>query len=112
MARPRRLTDQCFIVAAEATGDHIGPDLRAKGMLFPGQANILETEVTTATRVAVFMFDAWRRSSARVMSGAGSKDSSTRRTTVPSGAGGRGRPPGFYGAQTAVCHTQGAAPTS
>ena len=26
-------------------------------MLFPGQANILETEVTTATRVAEFMFD-------------------------------------------------------
>ena len=33
------------------------PDLRAKGMLFPSQANILETEVTTATRVAEFMFD-------------------------------------------------------
>ena len=32
-------------------------DLRAKGMLFPSQANILETEVTTATRVAEFMFD-------------------------------------------------------
>ena len=26
-------------------------------MLFPSQANILETEVTTATRVAEFMFD-------------------------------------------------------
>ena len=26
-------------------------------MLFPGQANILETEVTTATRVAEYMFD-------------------------------------------------------
>ena len=48
---------QCFIVAAEATADQIGPDLRAKGMLFPGQANILETEVTTATRVAEFMFE-------------------------------------------------------
>ena len=57
VARPRRLTDECFIVAAEATADQIGPDLRAKGMLFPGQANILETEVTTATRVAEFMFD-------------------------------------------------------
>ena len=57
VARPRRITDQCFIVAAEATADQIGPDLRAKGMLFPGQANILETEVTTATRVAEFMFE-------------------------------------------------------
>ncbi len=57
VARPRRLIDACFIAAAEASADQIGPDLRAKGMLFPGQANILETEVTTATRVAEFMFD-------------------------------------------------------
>ena len=56
-ARPRRLTDACFIAAAEASADQVGPDLRAKGMLFPSQANILETEVTTATRVAEFMFD-------------------------------------------------------
>jgi malate dehydrogenase (oxaloacetate-decarboxylating)(NADP+) len=56
-ARPRRLTDACFIAAAEASADQIGPDLRARGMLFPGQADILETEVTTATRVAEFMFD-------------------------------------------------------
>jgi malate dehydrogenase (oxaloacetate-decarboxylating)(NADP+) len=56
-ARPRRITDQCFIVAAEASADQVGPDLRTKGMLFPSQADILETEVTTATRVADFMFD-------------------------------------------------------
>jgi len=56
-ARPRRITDECFIVAARASADQIGPDLRAKGMLFPGQDNILETETTTATRVAEFMFD-------------------------------------------------------
>jgi malate dehydrogenase (oxaloacetate-decarboxylating)(NADP+) len=57
VARPRRLTDACFIAAAEASADQIGPALRARGMLFPGQADILETEVTTATRVAEFMFD-------------------------------------------------------
>ena len=57
VARPRRITDACFIAAAEATADQIGPDLRAHGMLFPSQASILETEVTTATRVAEFMFD-------------------------------------------------------
>jgi malate dehydrogenase (oxaloacetate-decarboxylating)(NADP+) len=44
-------------VAAQAAADQVGPDLRAKGMLFPGQANILEMEVTTATRVAEFMFE-------------------------------------------------------
>jgi malate dehydrogenase (oxaloacetate-decarboxylating)(NADP+) len=57
VTRPRRLTDVCFIVAAEATAEQVGPDLRMKGMLFPSQANILETEVTTAARVAEFMFD-------------------------------------------------------
>ena len=56
-ARPRRLTDECFIVAAQASADQVGPDLRAKGMLFPSQVGILETEITTATRVAEFMFD-------------------------------------------------------
>ena len=57
VARPRRITDECFIVAAQATADQIGPDLRARGMLFPGQAEILETEITTANRVAEFMFE-------------------------------------------------------
>jgi malate dehydrogenase (oxaloacetate-decarboxylating)(NADP+) len=57
VARPRRLNDACFIAAAQASADQVGPDLRAKGMLFPGQAEILEMEVTTATRVAEFMFD-------------------------------------------------------
>jgi malate dehydrogenase (oxaloacetate-decarboxylating)(NADP+) len=57
VARPRRITDELFIVAAEASADQVGPILRHKGMLFPSQANILETEVTTATRVAEFMFD-------------------------------------------------------
>ena len=57
VARPKRITDECFIVAAQATADQVDPGLRARGMLFPSQANILETEVTTATRVAEFMFD-------------------------------------------------------
>jgi len=29
-ARPRRLTDACFIAAAQASADQVGPDLRAK----------------------------------------------------------------------------------
>jgi malate dehydrogenase (oxaloacetate-decarboxylating)(NADP+) len=57
VARPRRLTDACFIAAAEASADQVGPSLRVRGMLFPSQADILETEITTATRVAEFMFD-------------------------------------------------------
>jgi malate dehydrogenase (oxaloacetate-decarboxylating)(NADP+) len=57
VAKPRRITDECFIVAAQATADQVDSSLREKGMLFPSQANILEIEVTTATRVAEFMFD-------------------------------------------------------
>jgi len=53
----RRITDECFIVAAQASADQIGPDLRSKGMLFPGQDNILETEPQRQPRVAEFMFD-------------------------------------------------------
>jgi malate dehydrogenase (oxaloacetate-decarboxylating)(NADP+) len=56
-ARPRRITDECFIVAAQGSADQVGPGLRARGMLFPSQTNILEVEVTTAARVAEFMFD-------------------------------------------------------
>jgi malate dehydrogenase (oxaloacetate-decarboxylating)(NADP+) len=57
VARPRRITDACFVAAAEGSSDQVGLELRAKGMLFPGQADILEMEITTATRVAEFMFD-------------------------------------------------------
>jgi malate dehydrogenase (oxaloacetate-decarboxylating)(NADP+) len=56
VTKPRRLTDACFVAAAQASADQVGPDLRARGMLYPSQANILETEVTTATRVAEFIF--------------------------------------------------------
>src|SRR6202166_1422557 len=57
VARPQRITDKCFIVAAEASADPVGPDLRARGMLYPSQSEILETDVTTATRITEFMFD-------------------------------------------------------
>jgi tRNA(Ile)-lysidine synthetase-like protein len=57
VARPKRLTDECFVLAAQATADQVDPDLRAKGWLYPAQSNILQTEVTTATRVAEYMFE-------------------------------------------------------
>ena len=56
-ARPRRLTDACFIAAAQATADQVGPELKSRGMLYPSQQDILETEVTTAVRLAEFMFE-------------------------------------------------------
>jgi malate dehydrogenase (oxaloacetate-decarboxylating)(NADP+) len=57
-ARPTRLNDECFIVAAHATADQVGPSMQAKGMMFPSQDHILETEITTATRIVEYMFEA------------------------------------------------------
>jgi malate dehydrogenase (oxaloacetate-decarboxylating)(NADP+) len=35
----------------------VNEEERGRGMLFPSQAHILEVEITTAIRVAEFMFD-------------------------------------------------------
>ncbi len=55
--RPKRITDRMFIEAAKASADQVGQDDRDRGMLFPKQSNILETEITTAARLAEFIFD-------------------------------------------------------
>jgi malate dehydrogenase (oxaloacetate-decarboxylating)(NADP+) len=54
--RPKRLDDRTFIEAARASADQVSPSDRDKGMLFPPQHDILETEITTATRVAESIF--------------------------------------------------------
>ena len=55
--KPQRITDAMFIEAARASADQVGPESRHMGMLFPSQADILNTEITTAVRVAGFIFD-------------------------------------------------------
>ncbi len=55
--RPERITDEMFIAAARASADQVSQDDRDRGMLFPKQAQILEVEITTATRLAEFIFD-------------------------------------------------------
>lgn len=55
--KPRIITDRMFIEAARATADQVNKRGRDHGMLFPKQADILETEITTATRVAEHIFD-------------------------------------------------------
>ena len=55
--RPKRITDRMFIEAAKASADQVSQDDRDAGMLFPKQSHILEVEITTATRVAEFIFD-------------------------------------------------------
>ncbi len=55
--RAKRVTDEMFIEAARATADQLTDEQRARGMLFPPQSNVLETEVRTAERVASLAFD-------------------------------------------------------
>ncbi len=55
--RSKRVTDEMFIEAARATADQVTDDDRAKGMLFPPQSNVLDTEVRTAERVAAVAFE-------------------------------------------------------
>jgi malate dehydrogenase (oxaloacetate-decarboxylating)(NADP+) len=55
--RPNRIDDRMFIAAARGSADQVSQADRDKGMLFPPQDDILETEITTATRVAEHIFD-------------------------------------------------------
>jgi malate dehydrogenase (oxaloacetate-decarboxylating)(NADP+) len=52
-----RVTDEMFIAAARAVADQVAPDLLKRGLLYPLQSNILETEIQTAARVAKLVFD-------------------------------------------------------
>ena len=55
--RARRVPDELFITAAQAVADQVTKDELAAGILYPPQSNILQTEVTTALRVAEVIFD-------------------------------------------------------
>jgi malate dehydrogenase (oxaloacetate-decarboxylating)(NADP+) len=52
-----RVTDEMFIEAAAGVADQVAPELLRQGLLYPPQANILETEIQTAARVATLVFD-------------------------------------------------------
>jgi malate dehydrogenase (oxaloacetate-decarboxylating)(NADP+) len=56
-ARPKRLTDEIFIVAAQASADQVDDMQRSRGMLFPPQTDILRLEINTAARIVEFMFE-------------------------------------------------------
>jgi len=53
----KRVTDQMFIEAAKAVADQVPQKMLEKGALFPPQADILETSVATAARVAALVFE-------------------------------------------------------
>jgi malate dehydrogenase (oxaloacetate-decarboxylating)(NADP+) len=52
-----RVTDEMFIEAAVGVADQVSPELLTQGLLYPLQANILETEIQTAARVAKLVFE-------------------------------------------------------
>jgi malate dehydrogenase (oxaloacetate-decarboxylating)(NADP+) len=52
-----RVTDEMFVEAAAGVADQVEPKLLKQGLLYPLQANILETEIQTAARVAKLVFD-------------------------------------------------------
>ena len=52
-----RVTDEMFIEAAAGVADQVAPGLLKQGLLYPLQANILETEIQTAARVAKLVFE-------------------------------------------------------
>ncbi len=51
------VTDEMFIEAAAAVADQVPDALLKQGLLYPLPANILETEIKTAVRVAKLVFD-------------------------------------------------------
>ena len=53
----KRVSDDMFIEAAKAVSDQVPPELLEQGLLYPLQADILETEIKTAARVAKLVFD-------------------------------------------------------
>ncbi len=55
--KPKRIDDRMWIAAAQGSADQVDQAARDKGMLFPPQSDILETEITTAARVAEHIFD-------------------------------------------------------
>ena len=52
-----RITDKLFIEAAKAVADQVPADLLERGLLYPLQSNILETEIKTAAHVAGVIFE-------------------------------------------------------
>jgi malate dehydrogenase (oxaloacetate-decarboxylating)(NADP+) len=55
--RARLITDEMFIAAAQAVADQVSDEEIHSGLLYPPQSNILQTEITTAERVANVIFD-------------------------------------------------------
>jgi malate dehydrogenase (oxaloacetate-decarboxylating)(NADP+) len=51
------VTAEMFMEAAHAVADQVSPEQLNRGMLFPPQSNILETEIKRAIHVARMVFE-------------------------------------------------------
>ena len=54
---PDIITDERGIEAAKALADQVSPIFQERGRLFPPQSDILEVSITSATRIAEYIFD-------------------------------------------------------
>ncbi|WP_278367064.1 NAD-dependent malic enzyme [Acetobacter orientalis] len=54
---PDIITDEMVIEAAKALADQVSPIFQERGRLFPPQSDILEVSITSATRIAEYIFD-------------------------------------------------------
>ena len=55
--RPRHITDELIIESAYALADQVDLAAQERGRLFPPQSDILDVSITSATRIAEFIFD-------------------------------------------------------
>ena len=54
---PRHITDELIIESAHALADQVDLAAQERGRLFPPQSDILDVSITSATRLAEFIFD-------------------------------------------------------
>jgi malate dehydrogenase (oxaloacetate-decarboxylating)(NADP+) len=57
LTRPKRVTDEMFIAAAQALAEQVSSQEREKGLLFPPQRDVFNVEIRTAMKVARMIFD-------------------------------------------------------
>jgi malate dehydrogenase (oxaloacetate-decarboxylating)(NADP+) len=52
-----RVTQEMFIVAAQAVAEQVTQKQLDSGLIYPPQSQILETSLLTATKIANYIFD-------------------------------------------------------
>jgi len=53
----KRVTEEMFIVAAQAVAEQVSEENLATGLIYPPQSRILEASLHVAERIAVYIFD-------------------------------------------------------